>query len=170
MNAPASRIEPARQIEPSRWLAFALAGQRYALPLESVSRIVRAAAVTPLPLAPDPVAGALDVAGHVIPVYDVRRRFCLPRRPVGVDDHFVLARTAQRDMALIVDQVLGLIEARTMNEGGALAPHLRHLLGVLSLPDGLVLIHDLDRFLLPEEDAALQRAMRLAEESCTPTP
>ena len=46
----------------ARWLAFELAGQRYALPLHSVSRIVRAAAVTRLPLAPDVVAGALDVA------------------------------------------------------------------------------------------------------------
>lgn len=153
-----------------RWLAFTLAGQRYALPLDPVSRIVRAAAVTPLPLAPDPVAGALDLGGRVVPVYDLRRRFCLPERPLGLDDHFVIARTAQREVALIVDQALGLIAAPAMNDAGALAPHLRHLLGVLSLPDGLVFIHDLESFLSPEEDAALQWAMRAAEERCTPTP
>jgi purine-binding chemotaxis protein CheW len=160
----------ARNVTSVRWVAFALAGQRYALPLETVSHIVRAAAVTPLPLAPDSVAGALDLGGRVVPVYDLRRRFGLPERPLGLDDHFVIARTSERYVALIVDQPLGLIEAQAMSDGGALAPHLRHLLGVLSLPDGLVLIHDLESFLSLEEEAALRRAMRAAEESCTPTP
>lgn len=160
----------ARQPSSARWLAFALAGQRHALPLDAVLRIVRAAAVTRLPLAPDAVAGALDVAGHLMPVYDLRRRFRLPERPLHPDDHFVIARTQRRDVALVVDQALGLIDAQPVDSGGGLAPHLRHLLGALSLPDGLVLIHDLDSFLSPEEDATLQRAMRAAEERCARTP
>ena len=44
-----------------------------------------------------------------------------------------------------------------------LAPHLRHLKGVLSLPDGLVLIQDLENFLSAEEDAALEKALSEAE-------
>ena len=159
-----------RQTASARWLAFELAGQRYALPLHSVSRIVRAAAVTRLPLAPDVVAGALDVAGRVMPVYDLRRRFGLPDRPLGLDDHFVIAWTKRREVALVVDQALGLVQAQPVDDGAGTAPHLRHLLGVLSLPDGLVLIHDLESFLTPEEDAVLQQAMRATEERCAPTP
>ncbi len=160
----------AQPLVAASWVSFALDHQRYALPLESVSRIVRAAEVTPLPLAPEVVAGALDVGGRILPVYNLRRRLRLPDRPLGLDDQFVIAHTARRPVALIVDQALGLIDARPVDDGAALAPHLRHLRGVLSLPDGLVLIQDLEDFLSPAEDEALQTALRAAESRCTPTP
>jgi purine-binding chemotaxis protein CheW len=152
----------------ARWVGFALDAQRYALPLESVSRIVRAAEFTPLPLAPDVVAGVLNVGGRILPVYNLRRRLRLPERTLGLDDQFVIAHTARRPVALIVDRALGLIDAQPI-EGAALAPHLRHLRGVLSLPDGLVLIQDLETFLSPDEDEALQSALRAVEGRCTPT-
>jgi purine-binding chemotaxis protein CheW len=158
----------AREVAAPRWVSFALAGQRYALPLESVSRIVRAAEVTPLPLAPEVVAGALDVGGRILPVFDLRRRLGLPARPIGIDDQFVIARSAHRVVALIVDRALGVIDARPADDA-ALAPHQRHLRGVLSSADGLVLITDLERFLSPGEDQALDSALHAAEERCTST-
>lgn len=159
----------APQLAPSCWVSFALDGQRYALPLESVSRIVRAAEVTPLPLAPDVVAGVLDIGGRILPVYNLRCRLGLADRPLDLDDQFVLAHTARRPVALIVDRALGLIDMPAVADGAAIAPHLRHLRGALSLPDGLVLIHDLERFLSAEEDEALQSALRAVEERCAPT-
>lgn len=164
MNAVAQHVVAAC------WVSFTLDGQRYALPLESVSRIVRAAEVTPLPLAPDVVAGAMDLGGRILPVYNLRRRLRLPERPLALDDQFVIAHTARRPVALIVDRALGLIDVQPGDDGAALAPHLRHLRGVLSLPDGLVLIHDLESFLSPEEEEALQSALHAAETRCTPTP
>lgn len=152
------------------WVTFAIDVQRYALPLDSVSRIVRAAELTPLPMAPAVVAGVLNVGGRILPVYNLRHRLRLPERPLGLDDQFVIAYTARRPVALIVDRALGLIDAPTVVEGAALAPQLRHLRGVLALPDGLVLIQDLENFLSPEEDEALQSALRAVEERCTPTP
>lgn len=152
------------------WVSFALEGQRYALPLHSVSRIVHAAEVTPLPLAPEVVAGALDVGGRILPVYHLRRRLRLPDRPVGIDDQFVIANTARRQVALMVDRALGLIDAQPVEDAAELSPKLRHLRGVISLPDGLVLIQDLENFLSPEEDQALDSALRAAEVRCPPTP
>ncbi len=145
-----------------QWVCFALEGQRYALPLQSVSRIVHAAEVTPLPLAPEGVAGALDVGGRILPVFNLRRRLHLPDRPMRLDDQFVIAHTPRRPVALVVDRALGLIEAQPV-EDAALAPNPPHLRGVLSLPDGLVLIQDLEDFLSAEEDQALESALRAAE-------
>ena len=45
----------------TRWVLFSLDAGRYALPLDSVERVIHAAEVTPLPLAPDEVAPALRV-------------------------------------------------------------------------------------------------------------
>ena len=160
----------ARALAAPRWVAFALDDRRYALPLENVSRIVRAAEITPLPLAPDPIAGALDVGGTIMPVYDLRHRLRLPPRALRLADQIIIATTPKRPLALVVDQALGIIEATLAMNPGGVAPDLGHLRGVLSTPDGLVLIQDLESFLSPAEDHALESALRDAEAQCTPAP
>jgi purine-binding chemotaxis protein CheW len=160
----------ARTSAAPRWVGFMLDAQRYALPLDSVSRIVRAAEITPLPLAPDAVAGALDVGGTVMPVYDLRHRLRLPPRPLRLDDQIIIARTPRRPLAMVADRALGIIEAAPVEDSAELARGLAHLRGVLSTPDGLVLIQDLERFLSADEDEALESALRVAEVRCTPTP
>jgi purine-binding chemotaxis protein CheW len=144
----------------SRWLVFSLDAQRYALPLESIQRVVRAAAITPLPQAPEFVAGVIDVAGRVLPVFDLRRRLDLPPRALALNDQFILARTPRREVALVVDATSGLIEAEPVRDSEY---------EVLTHPEGLVLIHDLENFLTSEGDAALEWALRAAEARCTPT-
>jgi purine-binding chemotaxis protein CheW len=142
---------------------------RFALPLDGVARIVRAAAITPLPRAPQVVAGALDLGGRILPVFDLRRRLHLPDRAPSLDDQFVIARTRRREVALIVDRASGVIEARP-DDADALTPDMRRSTGVLSVAEGLVYIEDLEQFLTAEEDAALEAALRAAEERCKSTP
>jgi purine-binding chemotaxis protein CheW len=146
------------------WVTFSLDAGRYALPIESVSRIVPAAEITSLPLAPEVVAGAIDVGGRILPVFNLRRRLSLPERPLALHDQFVIAHTARREVVLLVDSALGLIEAAAhpAADARAIAPHLRHLRGVLSQPDGLVLIHDLENFLSDDEDELLESALKSA--------
>jgi purine-binding chemotaxis protein CheW len=156
----------ARHLAPrARWVAFLIDGQRYALPLESVTRVVRAAEVTALPLAPQVVAGVIDVGGRSLPVFDLRRRLRLRERALAPSDQFIIARTSRREVVLIVDAVPGLIDAPTSEivDPAGLAPGLGHLAGLLALPDGMVLIEDLELFLSPEEERALDTALRQAE-------
>ena len=142
-------------------VVFRLDGQRYALPLPAVERIVRAVSVTPLPGAPAIVLGAIDVAGQVIPVLNLRRRLDLPERALHPDDHFVIARAGPLAVALVIDDAQGVLEhpPETRVAPEAIAPQLRHLQGVVQLPDGLVLIHDLEQFLSLEEARALDSAL-----------
>jgi purine-binding chemotaxis protein CheW len=146
----------------ARWVLFALDSGRYALPLATVERIVRAAQYTPLPLAPAAVLGVIDVGGDILPVFDLRRRFELPERPLALSDQFIVARTPRRKVVLVVDAALGVIDepAQGAIDGARLAPATPHIRGVLSLPDGLVLIQDLERFLSAEENHALDIAIR----------
>ncbi|HTU67349.1 MAG TPA: chemotaxis protein CheW [Steroidobacteraceae bacterium] len=145
----------------ARWVLFALDAGRFALPLAAVERVVRAAEVTPLPKAPDVVLGALDVAGDILPVFSVRRRLALADRGIRPADQFVIARTGRRRVVLAVDTALGLADdPGTPVPGAALAPGLAHIRGIMSGPDGLVLIHDLERFLSDEEARELDAALR----------
>lgn len=148
-----------------RLVVFLLDGQRYALPLSSVTRIVCAAEVTPIPNAPAIVFGALNLQGNVIPVLDVRQRFQLPRRKIGVTDQFLIAQTRRRSVALVVDEAQGLLEreASDVVSANLITPGLEQFQGVVKLEDGLVLIHDLEKFLSLDEELALDAAMEQVE-------
>lgn len=143
-------------------LVFLLEGQRYAVRLSSVLRVLPAAEATRLPKAPSLVLGVLSVQGVLTPLIDLRRRFLLPERPMRSSDHVILARTPRRSVCLLVDRTVGVfeIEDSQVVVGNAVFPHLKHLEGLAKLDDGLVLIHDLDRCLSLEEEQELETALK----------
>jgi purine-binding chemotaxis protein CheW len=156
----------ARQAVPgnrARWVVFRVAGERFALPLESVVRIVRAAQVTALPHAPAVVLGALDVQGDVLAVFDLRRRFGMPPRELHPDQELLIANTRDRRVVLVIDAALGVLD-RSPGERlttARIAP-AAPLAGVLTTDDGLVLIHDLEKLLTTDEARALEAALEQA--------
>ena len=147
--------------QPTRLVVFRLDAQRYALPLASVERIVRAVETTRLPNAPAIVLGAINVAGRVLPVLNLRRRFGLPEREINPADQFLIAHTTRRTVVLVVDEALGMVEcpATEIIQPIQIAPGLEQLQGVVRLDDGLVLIQDLEKFLSLDEARALDEAI-----------
>ncbi|MDR3391848.1 MAG: chemotaxis protein CheW [Sulfuriferula sp.] len=143
---------------------FILGQQRYALPLSAVDRVVRMVAITPLPHAPDIVLGVVNFQGQVIPVINVRRRFGLPEQEIALSDQLVMAHTAHRAVALVVDAVqdVSACAAQSQIEAKHILPGLEYVTGAVKLTDGLILIHDLDTFLSLEEEDALDRALEIA--------
>ena len=138
-------------------LVFTLDEPRFALPLAAVDRVVHAVEVTPLPKAPGIVLGVINAQGRVIPVVDMRRRFGLPGREVRLADRFIIARTARRLVALVVEDVAGIRELgpRDLASAAEALPFASYLQGVAKLEDGLVLITDLDAFLSLDEERLL---------------
>jgi purine-binding chemotaxis protein CheW len=108
----------------------------------------------------------MDVAGHVFPVLNLRQRFGLPNREIDPEHQFLIAHTASRVVALVVDEVQDVIALRetAVTDARRIIPGLGHIHGVITLDDGLVIIQDLEQCLsLPEErelDAAMQTTMR----------
>jgi purine-binding chemotaxis protein CheW len=145
-----------------RWVVFSLDSGRYALALDAVERIVRAVQVTQVPTALPVLIGVVDVQGCVLPVLSLRRRFGLPERLIDPKDHFLIARSAGRAVVLVIDGAEGVLESAAAAEvnRASIAPQLQYVRGVIRLPDGLVVIHDLDALLSSEEQGALDEAMR----------
>jgi len=143
-------------------VGFVLAGRNYAVSLAAVERIVHVVEVAPLPKAPEIVLGLINFAGRIIPVVDMRQRFRLPAREVGLYDQVIIARTSKREIAFIADGVAGVIECPEAEITAAekIVPGLEYLQGVLKLKDGLIFIHDLERFLSLEEEKSLDEAMK----------
>ncbi|MEI9895029.1 MAG: chemotaxis protein CheW [Chthoniobacter sp.] len=143
-------------------VVFRIEKQRYGLLLSVVERIVRAAEVTVLPKAPAMVIGVLDVEGRVLPVLNIRQRLGLPEHQITPAEQFVIARTSRREIVFVVDEALGVIDLPPsgMVNATQIIPGLEQIRGVVQLPDGLVLIHDLEKFLSWEEERALDEALR----------
>ena len=146
----------------SRIVAFSLDDRRFAVPLSAVKRVERIAAVTPLPKAPDIVAGIINFHGQVIAVVDIRSRFNLPSRELELNDYLLIMETGRRTLAFIVDATEGVIDASTAQYADAetVLTGLEYVKGVVKLENGMVLIHDPETFLSLEEEHTLEAVMK----------
>lgn len=148
-----------------QFVTFALDRLACALRLPAVERVVRMVAVTPLPRAPAVVLGVVDVGGELVPVIDLRRRFGLPHRGCSADDQIILARSARRRLALVVDAVTEVLDcpAERLVDARRIMPGVDYLEGVLQAEQGLTLVQDLDAFLSLDEERALDAALAESE-------
>ena len=143
-------------------LVFSVSDRRFGLRTSAVESVVRMVDVAPLPKAPGAVCGVIDVAGEIVPVFSIRRRFSMPERDFRVSDLIVLARTRMRKVALAAEEVLDVVKPKEETEsspddvGIPAAP----VSGVVRTPDGLILITDLDAFLSAADEKQLEEALR----------
>src|ERR1043166_4985573 len=142
-------------------VVFTVDEQQYALRLAVVQRITRIVEVTPLPKAPEIVMGVINWQGTIVPVFNIRKRFGLPEVEMNLSDQLIIARTTTRSVALAADSVSGIVErsAEQITETQRILPRAECVEGIAKLKDGILLIHNLDRFLCLEEEKQLQEAL-----------
>lgn len=140
-----------------RLLLFSVDSIRGAAKVADVVEVVRAVAITPLPGAPAVVSGVIDVRGSLVPVFDLRRRFGRPVRPVDTADVFVIVRAGKRSAALHTDSVIDIvdIDERAVSDPRAQMAAGEFISGVAMMEDGLALINDVARFLSDSERQVL---------------
>jgi purine-binding chemotaxis protein CheW len=142
-------------------VTFSLDDRKFALYVSTVQRIIRVVEVTTLPKAPDIVSGIINMQGQVIPVFDIRMRFRLPPREARLADQMIVAIAAKRTVALVVDSVDDVIEiaGEKIIAAEQILPELEYVEGVMKTEGGMVLIHNLERFLSLPEEKILDEAM-----------
>lgn len=134
-------------------LIFALSDLQCALPLAVVERILRTVAISPVPRAPEIVMGLVNVQGQVMPVLNMRKLFRLPEIEMTLNDQLIIARTASRPVAILVDSVVRVADYSALDiiAPEELFPGIEYLEGVAKLPDGIIYIYNLDRFFASED-------------------
>jgi purine-binding chemotaxis protein CheW len=147
-------------MELNQLLVFSLDDQRYALDLSVVQRVARMVEITPLPKAPEIVLGVVNLQGDVIPVVNIRKRFGLPEREISLSDALIFARTGRRRLAVVADSVSSVIQSgpEQIVRPERIAPGIQYVAGVVKLPDGMLLIHDLAKFFSLDEEMMLDQA------------
>ena len=137
---------------------------RVAVAVEDVREIQRAAMPAHLPNAPQIVEGVLNLRGELVPLLDVRGRLGYGARALHATDHIVIATASGRAIAFAVDEVLQLTEVAEadIQEAVSLVTGTAHIAGVATLPDGVLVIHDLGTLLAVDEVFGIARALAAA--------
>jgi purine-binding chemotaxis protein CheW len=149
--------EPFQSKEKSRhYVVFRIDQQRYALPLDHVTRAVRMVAVTPIPDAPNSMLGIIAMAGQMLPVIDLRRLFGKAGSPPELQDVLLIVQIQDQTVAVIVDEVLNILEfsPKQIQSPPAAVSQSRFFSAAVQREDTLILVLDASR-LLPNNSAEM---------------
>lgn len=148
----------------TQWVAFNLDEQQYALPLRSVRRVTRSVEITALAKAPKIVLGIIDLQGELVPVISMRERLGFSEPDPSLTDQLIIAESAKRSVALLVNAVTGVIEKKPEEITAAkeIVPGAKYVEGVARLADGILFIYNLDNFLSAPEQRQLGRLLAQA--------
>jgi len=138
-------------------VTFRLDNQIYGLPLDVVQEIQQLVEFTPLPNAAPALVGLIDLRGVVVPGIDLRVLVGLPPLAFTLETPMVFCRVRGHIVCLIVDAVEDVVDlpVDSLQPPSTLYSLADRMIGTCRLPQGLVLLLDIDR-LVP--DAALVAA------------
>jgi len=141
-------------------LIFHIGRDRYGLRLSAIHRVVPVLEMKQLPLAPDYVAGIMDLHGRPVPVLDLSRLAGLAPGPAYFDSRIVIVDYAPADgsarlLGLLAEHVLGTadVDAGGLAESGLRsAPFLGQ---VASQEQGMLQLVEVNELLAPDVRALL---------------
>ncbi|GAA1652373.1 chemotaxis protein CheW [Georgenia ruanii] len=138
-------------------VTFTLAGDHYAADVRRVREVVRAGALTPVPLTLPEVAGLTNLRGQILVCLDLRPLLALPAPEAGAAQMLLVVELAGEPVGLLVDdvgEVLDVDPAELRPPPSTLAAPLRGFItGAHPLPERLLLVLDFDALLVPDPSA-----------------
>jgi len=158
----------------SQYVTFTLDGALYGVDVTRVQEVLRSHTRTRVPLAPDVVAGLVNLRGQVVLSIDLRRRLRLVDRAADVDPMMVVVQVAGEPVNLLVDSIGDVMEVGPESFSAppdTIDAEARELiLGAHKLDHGLLLVLDVDRAtaarLTPVPAVGPLRPGRLPEHGC----
>jgi purine-binding chemotaxis protein CheW len=152
-----------RQSRTGKYLVFQLANEEFGVHVMKVREIMGLQDITAVPQTPAYVKGVINLRGKVVPVIDLRAKFCLPEAEYTQRTCVVVLQVATGAanlfMGVIVDgvsEVLNLQESEVEDTpefgGGATVPYI---LGMAKVRGKVKILLDIDQVLNMHELAGL---------------
>lgn len=105
-QAPARQPENEEEVaESNSFITFLLADEIYAVPIQMIEEIIGVQELSLLPNVPEFVKGVINLRGDLVPIIDLRLKFNLARREWDQTTVFLIIRTQERVVGMVVDQV-----------------------------------------------------------------
>lgn len=132
----------------SQYVTFTLDGSLYGIDVLRVQEALRSHTRTRVPLAPETVAGLVNLRGQVVLTVDLRTRLGLAKR-ADAEPMMVVVQVAGEPVSLLVDEIGDVVDVGPESFEAppeTLASAMRSLvLGAHKRDEGLLLILDVDQ-------------------------
>lgn len=141
-----------------RYLLFYIDNRIYSIPLVLVLDIIQIQKITYLPTLPIYVKGIVNLRGKVVPVIDVRVKFCLPDREYDDKTCIIVLDIHDMHIGLIVDRVheVATLPSDKMAVPPTVGdPSMRYLTSVTEIGGNAVLNIDFERFFQDDLDTVM---------------
>lgn len=141
-------------------VTFKLGNEEFAIDILKVQEINRIVEITKVPKSPDFVEGVINLRGKVIPVIELRKKFCLEEVEHTKETRIIVVDINDNIMGLIVDsvsEVLRLSEDTIEPSPPIVAGGIdsEYIQGVGKLDDRLLILLNLNNLFSKEENKVL---------------
>lgn len=143
-----------------QFVTVTIGEQLFGIPVLSVRDVLVAQKITPIPLAPPEVAGALNLRGRIVTAINMRRSLGLAQRQESDPGMYVVVEHRDELYSLMVDsvgEVMSLPSDALDRNPGTLDPRWREVSGGIYRLEGILLVVlDVERLLgfMQRSDAA----------------
>jgi purine-binding chemotaxis protein CheW len=142
-----------------QFVTFRLAAEKYGVNILKVQEINNLKDFAKIPHAPGFVEGAINLRGKVIPVLNLRKKFCIDEKALDDYSKIVIMNVRGHIMGILVDSVSDVLR---IPQSVIMPPppvssevSADFIQGIAKLDQGLVIILDMDRLLGREEHDAV---------------
>lgn len=133
-------------------IVFKLGEERYGVDISQVREIIRPTQITKIPNAPDFVEGVINLRGQITTIVNLRKRFGLPPKQIDNDTRIIVVEYNNAVIGMMVDTVnevkyLSQKDIEPLPSIITSREEAKFLKGVGKLPDGLLILIDLNKVL-----------------------
>jgi purine-binding chemotaxis protein CheW len=132
-------------------LTLTVGGQPCGVPVLAVRDVLGAQGITPIPLAPPEIEGAMNLRGRIVTAVDLRRRLGLPAREAGAKPMSIVVEQGGELYSMLADvvgEVVPLLAADRQPNPPTLDPAWREVSRGVHRRDGqLLILLDVERLL-----------------------
>lgn len=139
----------------SQYLTFIMADEEYGVDILRVQEIRGWDSVTPIPNTPEYIKGVINLRGTIVPIIDLRQRFCLGKASYGATTVVIVLRVEceerERVMGIVVDAVsdvynVGEDEMKPAPDFGTVVS-IDFVKGLVTVDEKMLIILDIDHLL-----------------------
>lgn len=101
--------------EEGKYLTFALGNEEYGVEILQVREIIGLMEITAVPQVPEYIKGVINLRGKVIPVIDLRLKFCMEAIAYTGETCIIVLQIHDTIMGIIVDRVCEVLDIAEKN-------------------------------------------------------
>ena len=138
-----------------QYVIFSLDEEMYGIEILKIKEVVSYRKITPIPNTKGFVKGIINLRGVIVPVFDLREKFNLPKTTYSRFHIIIVMEISGRVMGVIVDDISDVVElfAEEVQATSNLPPGIKaeYIKAIGKKDHDLSILLDVDRLMNPEE-------------------